>query len=51
MIQGAIDGVLGKTTLKDLQRKEGEMTFWLRELLPLDPRATPPRTTAPGQRA
>ena len=43
MIQSAIDGVLGKTTLKDLQRKEGEMTFWLRELLP--------RATAPDQRA
>jgi Rrf2 family iron-sulfur cluster assembly transcriptional regulator len=45
-IQSALDGVLGRTTLKDLLRKEAEMTFWLRELLPLDS-----RSTAPDQRA
>ena len=42
-IQSALDEVLGRTTLKDLQRKEGEMTFWLREI--------PPGATAPDRLA
>ncbi len=35
-VQSAIDDVLGKTTLKDLLRKEAEMASWLRELVPLE---------------
>lgn len=45
-IQGALDEVLGKTTIKDLLRNEGEMTFWLHELLPLEPRAAAPSPRA-----
>ncbi|MCC7174452.1 MAG: Rrf2 family transcriptional regulator [Bryobacterales bacterium] len=30
-IQGALDDVLGKTTLKDLLRGEAEMSLWLRD--------------------
>ncbi len=33
-IQAALDGVLGRTTLKDLLRKEGEMSSFLYELRP-----------------
>ncbi len=37
-VQGAVDEVLGRTTLKDLLRKEQEMTSWLHELVPLETR-------------
>jgi Rrf2 family protein len=35
MVQSAVDEVLSKTTLKDLLRKEEEMTSWLNELVTL----------------
>ncbi len=35
-VQEAVDEVLGKTTLKDLLRKEEEMSAWLNDLVTLD---------------
>ena len=40
-VQGAVDDVLGRTTLRDLLRKEDEMSSWLSELVPLNSPAHP----------
>jgi Rrf2 family protein len=48
-VQAAVDEVLGKTTLKDLLRKEVEMASWLSELVPLP--ADPPNPAACGSAA
>ncbi len=40
-VQTAVDEVLGKTTLKDLLRKEEEMNSWLNGLVTLEPTLAP----------
>jgi len=41
-IQTAVDDLLARTTLKDLLRKEEEMSSWLHDLVPLEPASPSP---------
>ena len=48
-VQTAVDEVLGKTTLKDLLRKEEEMNSWLNGLVTLESAPVPTTGTAGRQ--
>lgn len=48
-VQTAVDEVLSKTTLHDLLRKEGDMTTWLHEIMPLPAADQPSAPLDPRQ--